>query len=117
MTAISRLWRTNRLLLVATAAALAVTVFFAARLALFLVFWSDPAHRDEAIAGWMTPRYIAYSWGVPPEVVGEALGLQPQERRGRPPTLDGLAAERGVAPSELEAQVEAAIARYRAENP
>ncbi len=112
MSRLGHLWRDHRLLLAATVVALAVTLFFAVRLAVFALYWSE--HRDEAIAGWMTPRYIAHSWDVPPEVIGEALGLAPVQS-GRPPTLDRVAAERGVPVTELEAAVEAAIARYRAE--
>jgi hypothetical protein len=84
------------------------------RLAVFAFYFS--AHRDEAIAGWMTPRYIAHSWDVPPETIGAALGLEPG-RSGRPPTLERLAEERGVPLAELEAAVAAAIARHRAEQP
>jgi hypothetical protein len=114
MSRLGHLWREHRLLLVATLVALAVTLFFAARLAVFALYWSE--HRDEAIAGWMTPRYIAHSWVGPPTVFGEALGVEPVQS-GRPPTLERLAAERGVPVAELETAVEAAITRYRAERP
>jgi hypothetical protein len=112
---LGHVWREHRLLLAATVIALAVTLFFAVRLAVFALYWS--AHRDEAIAGWMTPRYIAHSWGVPPAVIGEALGLEPGDRSGPPPTLEHIAAERGQPLAEVEAAVAAAIARHRAERP
>jgi hypothetical protein len=112
---LAHLWRHHRVLLVAAATALAFTLFFAVRVAVFAIYWSDPAHRDQAVAGWMTPRYIAHSWQVPPSVVADALQLAPA-RTGRPPTLESIAAARGVAVEDLSAEVQAAIVRYRAAN-
>lgn len=104
--------RRRRLLLAAFLAALALTVFFGVRAVLFAVYWHDPAHRDEAIAGWMTPRYVAHSWNVPPEVVAAAIDLEPGAA-GRRPTLERIAAAEGVPLPELTARIETAIARYR----
>ena len=74
---IGRLWREHRLVFLAFVAALALTALFTIRAAVFAVYWTDPAHRDQAIEGWMTPRYVAHSWDLPRDVVGEALGLDP----------------------------------------
>jgi hypothetical protein len=112
---LGHVWREQRVLLAAAVIALLMALFFAVRLAVFALYWSE--HRDEAIAGWMTPRYIAHSWGVPPAVIGEALGLEPGVRSGPPPTLERIAAERGEPLAEVEAAVAAAIARHRAERP
>ncbi len=49
---LASLWQYNRGLLIAFVLALAVTLFFAVRLALFTLYWQDPAHRNEPIAGW-----------------------------------------------------------------
>ena len=111
MSALGRLWREHRLVLLAFAAALAVTLFFTVRTAVFWVYWSDPARRDLAIESWMTPGYVAQSWQVEREVVGAALGLDPGEARGR--TLEEIAAARGVTLAELEAALMAAIAEAR----
>ena len=108
---LARLWRRRRGLTLAFAAAVALTVFFGVRMVVFTVYWSDPDHRDQAIAGWMTPRYIAHSWDVPPEVVGRALGLTPEPGRGR--TMAEIAAERGQSVAALGAVIEAAIAAHR----
>ncbi|MDH3264748.1 MAG: hypothetical protein OEM24_12215 [Paracoccaceae bacterium] len=112
MSAFARLWRDHRLVLLAFAAALAVTLFFAVRTAVFWVYWSDPARRDRAIEGWMTPGYVAQSWQVDREVVSAALGLEPGVARGR--TLREIAAAQGVPLAELEAALMAAIAGARA---
>lgn len=112
MSALGRLWREHRLVLLAFAAAVAVTLFFALRTAVFWIYWSDPARRDLAIEGWMTPGYVARSWRVEGAVIAEALGLGPGEAHGR--TLGEIAAARGVPLAELEAAVAAAIAAARA---
>lgn len=96
--------------------ALAATGFFAVRLALFTLYWSDPSHAAQPIAGWMTPGYVAKSWDVPRNVVGNALGLPPEPGQPRK-TLNDLARDRGLQTSELIAALEAAIAAHRARAP
>lgn len=96
--------------------ALIVTVFFAGRLVLSAIYWSDPKHQDQAIEPWMTPGYVAHSWQVPKdEVAGffDAVPGRPQQRK----TLNELAQERGVPVDDLIAEFETAIAAYRAKNP
>lgn len=110
---LKRIWKAAPLATALLLAALAVTVFFAVRLTLGWIYWADPAHRDQQIADWMTPRYVALSWQVPPEVVAEALGLSPHQ--GRPQSLEAIAQARGERPEALIQAIEAAIARYRAE--
>ena len=110
-----RLWRARRLVLAGFVLAAAMTLFFAARLTLSLIYWNDPAHRDQAIAGWMTPGYVSHSWRIPPEVLAETLGIEPGS--GRPPTLAQIAAERGTTVEALAATIEAAAARDRAKTP
>lgn len=107
-----RLWRASPVATSVLGFALVVTVFFSVRLVAAWIYWSDPSHRDQAIAGWMTPRYVATSWHVPPEVVGDALGLAVE--RPRRLTLDQLAKERGVPLSDLTAALAAAISAHRA---
>jgi len=109
---VRHLWQSHRWLLLGFLAALALTLFFAGRAAVFAVYWSQ--HRDEAIAGWMTPGYIAHSWQLPPEVMGAALGLSPEEGEGRRLTLAEIAADRGVSVETLAAEIEAVIATHRA---
>lgn len=109
--ALALLWRDNKLLLGGFLLALAVMAFFAIRTVLFWIYWADPAHRNQAIEPWMTPRYVAHSWHVPPEVVGRALGLVPGGGRI---TLGEIAARDGVSLEEIARRVIAAIEAERA---
>ncbi len=113
--ALRQLWQTHRLLLIAFVVACALTVVFGGRALLQFAWWSDPAHRDQEIAAWMTPGYISHSWKVPPEVVGAAMGFD-EKPPGRPPTVGKVAETNGEDPAALAARIEAAIAAYRAEN-
>ncbi|WP_323764990.1 hypothetical protein [Marinovum sp.] len=109
--ALTLLWRDNKLLLAGFVLALAVMAFFAIRTVAFWIYWADPTHRNQAIEPWMTPRYVAHSWHVPPEVVAEALDLRPGSGRI---TLAEIAARDGVSLEEIAARVVAAIEAERA---
>jgi hypothetical protein len=109
-----RAWRAAPFLTLAFAGALVLTIWFAGRFVAQAVYWSDPAHLDQPIAGWMTPGYVARSWDVPPEVVAPALSLPPPGQGDRrPPPLQALARERGVPLNDLIAALEAVIAAHR----
>ena len=110
-----RLWRRHRRLAIAFLLAGALTAFFAARLVSSWIYWSDPAHRDVDVAGWMTPRYVAHSWRLPPDLVAATLDLD--RSAGPPPTFSDLAAERGVTVEDLAARIEAAAEAHRAGRP
>ena len=112
MSALARLWQGHRAVVLAFLAAAAITLFFAVRLVVFALYWSDPAHRDQHPAGWMTPGYVARSWQVPRDDLVGALGLAPEP--GRPRTLAEIAAARGAPVEAVLAEVEAALAELRA---
>ena len=115
--ALAYLWRHHRPALIGLALALAVAVFFAVRLTIFTIYWSDPAHRDQQIEGWMTPGYVARSWDVEPDLIRAALPPPPPggpEPRGRT-TLDRIAEGAGLPLAEVIAGIEAAIAGARTE--
>jgi hypothetical protein len=76
------------------------------------VYWNDPAHRDQALDGWMTPRYVAQSYDIPPEVFIPALFLDPAQKPRRI-SLDAIAAENGVTLGELQMRIDAAVAQWR----
>jgi hypothetical protein len=109
------LWAHHRGLLLAFSAAVLVALFFTVRAAVFFVYWSDPAHRDQPIEAWMTPRYVANSYHVPIEMVIETLAIDPEAERR--PTLEQLAERRGVSPDRLIADLSAAIAAWKAAHP
>ncbi len=100
-------WATAILSLASLAA-----LIFAVRLAVFTIYWMDPAHREVAVEGWMTPGYVAMSWQIPKPVVMEMLGLdeRPEERV----QIKDLAAQKGIPVAELIAELEAALAAEKA---
>lgn len=112
MTRILRFFRDDPFLAWAFVLVLAVFLFFAARFTMSAVYWSDPRHADQTPAGWMTPRYVARSWDVPPEVIGEALSLT-ADGSGRRVTLAELAAARGMTVEALSAELVDAILAFR----
>ncbi|OSP56151.1 hypothetical protein [Pseudoruegeria sp. SK021] len=103
--------RTHPLLTGAFAVALLAAVYFALRIVPVLIFFADPRHQDQPIAGWMTARYVALSYDLPKDVMLTALGLTGPE--GRIVTLSDLAQARGVPVQVIRAEVRAAIAAYR----
>ncbi len=101
------------ILMLALVLAVLLTWFFALRLTGSARIWTaSPA--DPPIASWMTPRYVAHAWQVPPEVIADALALE-QDGTGRRVTLEALAEARGTEPDDLAATLTAAIARHRRE--
>lgn len=114
MQRLSSLWKRHKLLLSAFAAAMAVTLFFAVRFALWVLYWNDPAHRDQPLEDWMTIGYIAHSYDVPRDALIDALHLKPPEK-GKRPTLESIAIDRGQTPEAFEADIQAAIERLREE--
>lgn len=97
------LWREHRSLFLAFSTALAVTVFFAARMVFFTIYWADPAHHDQPLEGWMTPRYVAHSYDLPPELVREALELEPEIGKRR--TLAEIARESNLTLDEIALRI------------
>ena len=118
MQGLRRMLRQAPVLSAAFALALLATLWFGGRFVAQAVYWSDPAHQDQTISGWMTPGYVARSWRVPREVVANALDLPaPGAGSPRPPPLEVLARERDVPLPELVAQLTASIEAYRAAVP
>lgn len=94
--------------------ALAITGFFAFRFVASMIYWGDPAHLDQHIQGWMTPRYVARSWGVPPEIVADALDLEIRETSSKKYTMERIAAQKGVPLDVLEDGLVEAMTAHRA---
>lgn len=113
---IRRMWQDAPWLTAAFVVAFGLTLFFASRFVAGAIYWSDPAHRDVPPAAWMTPRFVAHSWRLPPDVVAATLALAHDGSGGRI-TLGQLAAERGVPVEDLIAALEEAIARHREAHP
>ncbi|NNE78872.1 MAG: hypothetical protein HKN18_01245 [Silicimonas sp.] len=96
----------------AFALAFVITLVFLIRLTASVVYWSDPRHVDQTIAGWMTPRYVSRSWSVPPEVIAEALDLERSGVMGRT-TLDRIAAQKNLSFEALVKDLNSAIGTFR----
>ncbi|MCK0143540.1 hypothetical protein [Aliiroseovarius sp. F20344] len=112
---IRRMWAAAPVATVVLALALSAGVFFGARSITSWIYWNDPAHIDQPIAGWMTPRYVAYSWQVPRDVMLEALALGDNDPKGR--NLKRLAEIKGMSVEYLIKEIELAIANHRTNSP
>lgn len=115
MTALGRLWRHHRGALLLFVAAAALTLFFALRFVAFGLYWADPAHRDRAPEGWMTPGYLSRSWDLPRAALRDLLDLP--EADGAPPTLADIARARGEPLEAFLAALRADLDRLKAETP
>lgn len=82
--------------------ALAATLFVL-RTIFFIVWWSDPDHRHQALEPWMTPRYISHSWEVPPDQLEAELHIP--DPPPRHPTLAEIARLRGISVNQLMAEL------------
>ncbi|MBO6719529.1 MAG: hypothetical protein JJ913_16360 [Rhizobiaceae bacterium] len=109
LTLVRRLWRDNRLLLIAFAVAAVLTLFFAVRTVAFYVYWAG--HQNVAIEGWMTIGYVAHSYRLDPQDLQDALGFDPRQPNRHP--LGRIARDMGVPLPDLIARVEAAIEAVR----
>lgn len=114
LTTLRHLWSRHRLLLLGFVAALALTLFFGIKAALFALYWNDPAHRNQTIQDWMTVRYVANSWRVPPDVIIDALS-SPPEQNGRPVRIQDIAAAEGLTIQELREVLDRAIESHKIE--
>ena len=76
--------------------ACAVTLFFGARFVSQAIYWSDPAHHNQAVQGWMTVGYIGRSWSLDPRQLDALANLPLPEIKGRPQPLVEIARDRGV---------------------
>lgn len=106
-----RLGRKHPFLVAAFVLAVALSIFLAGRIVLRAVYWAQ--HAELAVEGWMTPGYVARSWGLEPRALAAAAGL-PLPERGAAQTLAQIARDRGVPVAEVIAEAEAAIAILRA---
>ncbi|TDT40413.1 hypothetical protein DES49_2179 [Halospina denitrificans] len=111
LTAARNLWRKHRFLFLAFITALVVTLFFAARLLMFTLYWVDPAHDNQPLEGWMTPRYVAHSYDLPPTVVRDVLELEAVD--GEPRTLAELVKSSDLTLEEIQRRVDEAARTHK----
>ena len=113
ITFLKRIWTAAPVATVVLGLALGASLVFGVRTLAHAVYWNDPAHRDQQIQPWMTPRFVAHSWHVPPEVLLEAMELERPPRSG-PTSLRDLAQDLDMPVEVLILQLETAIADHRA---
>jgi hypothetical protein len=111
-----RLWKQRPVVVGTFILATVLTLFFAGRLVTKAIYWSDPAHQNQEVQGWMTVGYVARSWGVDPSDIDAWTGL-PRPEKGRPKTLADIAQDRGVPIEQIITEVEAALAVLIAQEP
>ncbi len=104
-------WRRRPLITAGFLLASLFAILFAVRSVVFVVYWSNPDHRDRQLEGWMTARYIAKSWDVPPEVMERALSTD--QMPGRRQSLQDIADKLAIPLPQLEARIAAEITAYR----
>ena len=89
------------------------TVFYTVRGVVQFVYWSDPAHRDQALEPWMPIGFVARSCGVEREALARALELPSDSHRSL--SLQDLAEMRGKGFEDMVREVETAIQDLRSE--
>ena len=112
---IKDLWQHNRLALVAFVVAVCALGLFGGRTISHMIYWADPAHQDQALEIWMTPRYVAQSHNVPPAVVQQAFFLDSDA----PPvriSIGKIAIENNMTIPQLQARLDDIVAAWRAAN-
>ena len=93
MRRLARLWRQQKLAVIGFAISLLVVGFFAVRIVISAIYWSDPAHLMQQPEPWMTPGYIARSWHLDRHEVTALVGEIRVDGR---PTVARIARERGI---------------------
>ena len=86
-------------------------IWFVGSVLFALIYFNDPRHQDEALKGWMTPRYVVMSYDLPRGIVAVLLDLP----AGGPGdlTLDVIAQGLGLTLDELTTLVRDAAAAHR----
>lgn len=107
------LWKNHKLLLLAFILAAAATLMFAVRLVVVTVYFSNPAHQNQPLEGWMTPRYLAYSYDLTADELEQVLGIDPTGVSRI--HLNNLLKDQGITLQELQSRLDRIKARKVAE--
>ena len=107
-------WAHHRFALLAACLGLFALLVFGGMATRQAIYWNDPGHRQQPLEPWMTPRYVARSYGLPPETMRTLLqlGEQPGTRQ---PTISAIAAEMGLSLPQLQDIVKTASDEHRAQ--
>lgn len=102
---IRRIWQKNPILTLAFLLALIACFFFMGRAMNMALILANRA--DKPVAGWMTPRYIARSYGLEREDLGTILSITDGDDARQP--LYSLAQEQEVPVADLIAAIQALV--------
>ncbi len=108
---IKHLWHTRRAALLAFGLALAALGYFGVKTVSSTLYWMDPAHQNQPLAGWMTPRYVAQSYDLPRDALRPALFID-LDAPPRRISLATIAAQNGITIADLQARIDAAAATH-----
>ena len=108
------LWAKQRTILIAFLAVLGVIGYFGIKTYTAMIYWQNPAHQDQDIEPWMTPRYIARSYRLPPEILGPVLFLE-KDMPPRRISIGKIAADNNLTMEELQTRIDEAAAAWWAE--
>ncbi len=103
-------WKEQPIALSVFVLALVLLVFFGVRFVDRFLYFHDPAHRNQALEPWMTPRYVGMSYALPREVIFSVMGIGDTE--GRRVHVGEIAARMGISLNELEARVRKAKVEF-----
>jgi hypothetical protein len=103
-----RLWANHRKLVIAFAVMVVLAAGFLIRGFVLVPPRGDPTR---PVAAWMTPGFVVHTYHIPPEVVGEILGLTPGEHRRQ--TIAEIATAQGVIVTDLLAELQAEVDAHR----
>lgn len=99
-------WKEQPLALSAFLLAMGFLLFFGARFALQFVYFHDPAHRNQALEPWMSPKYVGMSYQLPPDIIRDVMQLERFD--GKRVTLKQLTEALDISLQELETRIRAA---------
>ena len=103
-----RLWANHRKLVIAFAVMVVLAAGFLIRGFVLVPPRGDPTR---PVAAWMTPGFVVPTYHIPPEVVGEILGLTPGEHRRQ--TIAEIATAQGAIVTDLLAELQAEVDAHR----
>ncbi|WP_319515717.1 hypothetical protein [Cohaesibacter marisflavi] len=106
-------WKEQPIALSVFALALVLLVFFGIRFVDRFMYFHDPAHRNQALEPWMTPRYVGMSYKLPRDVIFDVMDLENTE--GRRMRVGEIADRMGISLAELEARVRKAKIAFLAQ--
>ncbi len=113
MKTLKHLWAHHKIALTAFVLACGAVLYFGFTTLASAIYWMDPAHQDQALADWMTPRYVAQSYQLPRDIIEDVFML---ERGVDPPRmrLGQIAENNSMTMDDLQTRLDAAHAAFEA---